>query len=142
MVHAFAAHTVAHAVRDGTALIAVAEEMAVIGALRFGMEAAVHAAEAFLATGHQDSARRAASRARELHQPGQGGSAPEIDGLDEATVGLTAREAQLVDLVARGMTNAEIAERLVLSVRTVESHVYRAMHKLGVSDRRELRRDG
>jgi len=33
----------------------------------------------------------------------------------------------------------EIADRLVVSVRTVESHIHRAMHKLGVSDRRDLR---
>jgi DNA-binding NarL/FixJ family response regulator len=51
---------------------------------------------------------------------------------------LTRRETQLVALAARGMSNAEIAERLVVSVRTVESHLYRAMQKLGVSDRREL----
>ncbi len=41
-------------------------------------------------------------------------------------------------LAARGTSNAEIAERLVLSVRTVESHLYRAMGKLGVSSRQEL----
>jgi DNA-binding NarL/FixJ family response regulator len=52
---------------------------------------------------------------------------------------LTAREAQLVELASRGLSNAEIADRLVLSVRTVESHIYRAMHKLGVGDRRRLR---
>ncbi len=43
------------------------------------------------------------------------------------------------DRVRRLMREHGIAERLVLSVRTVESHVYRAMTKLGVSDRRELR---
>ena len=51
---------------------------------------------------------------------------------------LTSREAQLVELARRGLSNAEIADQLVLSVRTVETHLYRAMHKLGVSDRREL----
>ena len=45
---------------------------------------------------------------------------------------------QIVTLAAEGLSNAEIADRLVLSVRTVESHIYRAMHKLGVSDRRDL----
>jgi DNA-binding NarL/FixJ family response regulator len=70
---------------------------------------------------------------------GQGGFLPAVRGLDDAAVTLTAREAQLVELAARGLSNAEIADRLVLSVRTVESHIYRAMNKLGVSDRRELR---
>ena len=64
---------------------------------------------------------------------------PVIEGLDPAMVSLTAREAQLVELASRGLSNAEIADRLVVSVRTVESRVYRAVHKLGVSDRRDLR---
>ena len=51
---------------------------------------------------------------------------------------LTEREFEVLDLLAQGLSNAEIADRLVLSVRTVESHIYRAMHKLGVSDRRDL----
>jgi DNA-binding NarL/FixJ family response regulator len=36
------------------------------------------------------------------------------------------------------LSNRQIAERLVVSVRTVEGHLYRACAKLGVSDRREL----
>ena len=51
---------------------------------------------------------------------------------------LTSREAQLVELARQGLSNAQIAERLVLSIRTVESHLYRAMQKLGVSDRHDL----
>jgi DNA-binding NarL/FixJ family response regulator len=61
-----------------------------------------------------------------------------IDGLDTTAVELTPREAQLIDLASQGLSNAEIADRLVLSVRTVETHLYRGMQKLGVSDRREL----
>ncbi|MFV2145918.1 helix-turn-helix transcriptional regulator [Isoptericola sp. G70] len=52
--------------------------------------------------------------------------------------GLTARETEITALVREGLTNREIASRLFLSVRTVESHLYRAMQKLGASDRREL----
>ena len=122
------------------ALLAAAEALDAVGATRFACEAAAHAAEAFAAEGRADSARRAAARCRELHEPDQGGMLPAIARLDAAGSTLTARESQLVELAARGLSNAEIAERLVLSVRTVESHLYRAMHKLGVSDRRDLRR--
>jgi len=51
-------------------------------------------------------------------------------------VELTRREQEIV--AARGQSNAQIAERLVLSVRTVESHLYHAMAKLGVASRQEL----
>ena len=55
-----------------------------------------------------------------------------------ATV-LSERETELAQLAAQGLSNAEIAERLVLSVRTVETYLYRAMQKMGLSDRRDLR---
>ena len=51
---------------------------------------------------------------------------------------LTPRELDVLRLLARGLSNAEIAAQLVLSVRTVETYVYRAMQKLGVSNRRDL----
>ena len=142
IVDAYLAHVEARAAGDATALLAAADALDAAGATRFACEAAAHAAEAFAAAGREDSARRAAARCRELHDPAQGGSLPAMPGLDPAGSVLTAREAQLVELAARGLSNAEIAERLVLSVRTVESHLYRAMHKLGVTDRRDLRQAG
>jgi DNA-binding CsgD family transcriptional regulator len=51
--------------------------------------------------------------------------------------GLTARQADVLHLLAGGLTNAEIATRLVLSVRTVDHHVSSILSKLGVSSRRE-----
>ncbi|MGZ4169210.1 MAG: response regulator transcription factor [Solirubrobacteraceae bacterium] len=51
---------------------------------------------------------------------------------------MTKREAQIAALAARGVSNQEIADQLVLSVRTVETYVYRAMQKRGVSHRHEL----
>jgi DNA-binding CsgD family transcriptional regulator len=138
LVAAYGAHARALAARDGTGLMAVADELAAIGAQRYAMEAAVDAAALFATEGREDSARRAAARGRELFVDGQGATFPEIDGLDADAVGLTAREAQLVELARRGLSNAEIADQLVVSIRTVESHLYRAMGKLGVNDRRDL----
>jgi DNA-binding CsgD family transcriptional regulator len=47
------------------------------------------------------------------------------------TIELTPRESQIYALAAQGLTNPQIAERLVLSIRTVESHLYRLRRKLG-----------
>ncbi|MFJ9560549.1 ATP-binding protein [Streptomyces fuscichromogenes] len=54
--------------------------------------------------------------------------------------GLTARERQIAELVARGLTSPQIAEQLFLSVRTVESHLARVFHKAGVTGRVALAR--
>ena len=51
---------------------------------------------------------------------------------------LTAREREIVELAARGHANKDIAQRLTVSVRTVEGHLYRATRKLGVSERAAL----
>jgi DNA-binding NarL/FixJ family response regulator len=112
--------------------------MAEIGALRYAVEAASEAASVFLNQGRHDSARRAAARARELHVPDQGAPLPPIDGLDATAVELTPRQAQLIEFARQGLSNAEIADRLVISVRTVETHLYRGMQKLGIRDRHDL----
>ncbi len=138
LVTAYARHGSAKAAHDGDALIEAAEEMAGIGALRYAVEAASDAATAYLSAGLQDSARRAAARARELHVRDQGAELPRIDGLDATAIDLTPREAQLIELARQGLSNADIADRLVLSVRTVETHLYRGMQKLGINDRHDL----
>lgn len=57
-----------------------------------------------------------------------------------ATDALSAREVEVLALLASGMTNAEIADRLFLSCRTVESHRAALQRKLGVRSRAELAR--
>jgi DNA-binding NarL/FixJ family response regulator len=60
-------------------------------------------------------------------------AAPELE-----QAGVTAREAEVLDLLAAGLPNADIAQRLFVSVRTVEAHVSSLLTKLGARNRAEL----
>lgn len=55
----------------------------------------------------------------------------------QARHGLTRREQQLLPLLARGLTNKEIANQLCLAEQTVKNHVHRILRKLGSSNRLE-----
>ncbi len=71
--------------------------------------------------------------ARFLTQPDQTRTTQE-----DAVASLTARERQVLALVAAGMSNEDIAAHLVVSPHTAKTHVNRAMLKLGVHDRAQL----
>jgi len=63
------------------------------------------------------------------------GAAPGDDGPGELPDGLTPREAEVLALIAEGLTNTEIADRLVVSAATVKSHVNHIFAKAAVRDR-------
>jgi DNA-binding NarL/FixJ family response regulator len=52
--------------------------------------------------------------------------------------GLTRRERQVATVVAQGLSNQEIADDLVVSVKTVEAHVTRILSKLGFASRAQI----
>ncbi|MDE0572506.1 response regulator transcription factor [Demequina sp. B12] len=60
--------------------------------------------------------------------------AVEDDELDQ----LTAREQEVMRLIARGYTYREVGEKLFISIKTVETHVGKVLHKLQLSNRHEL----
>ena len=55
-----------------------------------------------------------------------------------APLPLTPRQREIIGLVATGFTNREIAERLYMSIRTVEGHLLRSCRRVGVNSREEL----
>jgi DNA-binding CsgD family transcriptional regulator len=70
---------------------------------------------------------------REGSRPG-GGEGFALNGTRTDT-GLSAREAEVMSLIAAGQTNGEIAARLFLAEKTVKNHVRRIYSKLGVGSR-------
>jgi DNA-binding NarL/FixJ family response regulator len=74
-----------------------------------------------------------ASRVLAFFAAGPGAAAAALDPFP----GLTDREREILDLVARGLTNAEIARRLVVSDKTVRNHVSNVFTKLQVAGRAE-----
>ncbi len=133
LVAAKAAHATHLAARDAQALLTTVDEFERIGAPLYATEAAAQAASLSADAGREDSARRAATRRNELFVDGQGRPLPPIPALD-GQVELTPREAQILQLAGQGLTHRQIAERLVVSVRTVESHLYHARQKLGTGE--------
>src|SRR5437016_14044114 len=78
-----------------------------------------------------------AARARLYPAGCQSASTPCLSAL--VTQPLTPRESEVAALASTGLPSATIAERLVVSTRTVETHLQRAYVKLGVTSRPELR---
>jgi DNA-binding NarL/FixJ family response regulator len=61
-----------------------------------------------------------------------------LTGFEGYPSGLTRRESEIALHIAGGLTNRQIAETLVVSVRTVDSHVAHVLYKLGVSSRSQI----
>ncbi len=133
-----AADAVAIDERDGDALDESSMWFEGIGALMFAADAAARAAQVYDGRGKQRDARRMARRAEELAARCPGLRTGTLAALDRPPT-LTAREFEIAGLAGHGLSSKEIAARLVLSVRTVDSHLYRVYAKLGVVDRRDLR---
>ncbi|MER6434498.1 LuxR C-terminal-related transcriptional regulator [Streptomyces sp900105245] len=104
----------------------------------FGAEAYAELASLYQRDDQDRAATASALKARELADRCIGASTPALWQLGAAKP-LTGRERELVALVAQGFTDKQIAERLTISVRTVNNHLYRIYRKLGVANRHALR---
>ena len=108
-----------------------------MGALLWAAEAESAAASAHREAGREASARAAAARAALLLEHCGGARTPALAAAGPVEE-LTPREREIAALAASGASNREIAERLVVSIRTVENHLQHAYRKLGVDNRRQL----
>ncbi|MGH3754255.1 MAG: LuxR C-terminal-related transcriptional regulator [Pseudonocardiaceae bacterium] len=138
LVAAYCAHADAAAAGAGGPLDEVAAEFEAMGARLLATDAAAHAAAAHQRAGDRRRAAAATARAASLARACEMIRTPALEQL--APRPLTTREGEVASLVVQGMKNQAIAERLVLSVRTVEAHLANAYAKLGISSRAELAR--
>jgi len=118
----------------GPRLRAAAQTFERLGARPWAARATGELAATGLARDRTTPAARNADSAPGDVQSGVG--APTVAGAPD----LTPREAQIVALAARGLSNRDIAAQLFLSPRTVGHHLYKAYPKLGVESRSQLRR--
>jgi DNA-binding NarL/FixJ family response regulator len=132
-----AAHAEAVRDRDAAGIAAAAAQFEEIGALLSAADAAAQAAVVFESADQRRRGVEAAATANRLAAECGGIRTPALD-LAAHPLPLTVREREIANLVAAGLSNRDIADRLTVSVRTVEGHLYRACIKLDISDREEL----
>ncbi|MFF5160924.1 LuxR C-terminal-related transcriptional regulator [Streptomyces sp. NPDC000348] len=135
-------HVVALTRSDGEALEDVSARFRTMGAVALAAEAAAQAAEMYRKDGRRRASRLArAASARLLAESGCAlvpWAGPQEHRQPDRTAPLTRREREVAALAAGGLSNRDIAERLVVSVRTVENHLYRVYEKLGITARSDL----
>ena len=94
---------------------------------------------AFEASGNEKLARYCRDLLRRAGAPTRRGRGDSSVPPALRTLGITSRELDVLTAVTAGRSNAEVAEQLFLSVRTVETHVANLLAKAGVGNRTELR---
>ncbi|WP_102145267.1 LuxR family transcriptional regulator [Mycobacterium hubeiense] len=133
---AVAQHAESLCANDAEGLLDVSGAYKEIGDLATAADAAAQAGVAFTSSGRRKRGLYAAAVARELAAACGGLCTPALR--NPADQPLTDRQREIVEFVVAGLTNREIAERLFMSVRSVEGHVYRSCLKVGASSREEL----
>jgi ATP/maltotriose-dependent transcriptional regulator MalT len=136
LAHAVARHTESLLADDGEGLLVASAEYRALGDRAAAADVAAQAAVAFSRNQQRKRSLNAAAVAQELATDCGGLCTPALRN----PIGqpLTGRQREIIELVAAGLSNKEIADRLVTSVRTVEGHVYRAYQRLGAGSREEL----
>jgi DNA-binding NarL/FixJ family response regulator len=136
LAHAVARHTESLVADDGEGLLAASADYRALGDRAAAADVAAQAAVAFSRNQQHKRSLYAAALAQQLATDCGGLCTPALRN----PIGqpLTDRQREIIELVAAGLSNKEIAKRLVTSVRTIEGHVYRVYQRLGAGSREEL----
>lgn len=137
LAEAVAMHAESLRSASGEGLLAASRAYQSVGDQAAAADAAAQAAVAFLVAQQRGSGLLAAATAEQLARDCGGLCTPATRRL-APPVPLTGRQLEVAELVAADLSNKDIADRLVMSVRTVEGHVLRACRRIGVSTRAEL----
>jgi DNA-binding CsgD family transcriptional regulator len=136
LAEAVAAHARGLANHDGDLLDAAADRFADLGAVALAADAAAQAAREHAHTGRRG--KEVASSARAHGLASQGEIRTPAVAAAARPLPISDREREIAMLVATGLSNPQVADRLFVSVRTVEGHLYRIFAKLDISSRDQL----
>jgi DNA-binding CsgD family transcriptional regulator len=131
-----ATHARGLARHDGSVLDAAARRFADMGSCALAADASAQAAGEHARRG--DRAKEVESSTWAYRLAGECGLRTPALEAAARPLPFSGRERQIVMLVVAGLSNRQIAERLVISVRTVEGHLYRIFTKLGINHRDQL----
>lgn len=136
LAKAVARHTESLAAHSGEELLATSNDYLAIGDRATAADVAAQAAVAFTRNQERKRGLYAAAMAKELSDACGGLCTPALR--TPASQPLTGRQREIVEFVVAGLPNREIADRLQMSVRSVEGHIYRACQRVGATSREEL----
>ena len=134
---AAAAHAAALAAGDGDGLVEASRHYEEFGDRLAAADTAAQAVVAYQNVGMRGSALTASATARRLATDCGGADTPALR-TGAMPLPITARQREIITLAARGLSNKEIADRLTMSVRSVQGHLFRASQRVGVNGRDQL----
>jgi DNA-binding CsgD family transcriptional regulator len=131
------AHAVAVDAEDAGALCAIGVELEDRGATLLACEVFASAAAVYRRRHEGRVAQAAESASQRLREQCEGARTPALTGLGQVAP-LTQRQREVALLAAQGLSSKQIAERLILSIRTVDNYLQQVYRKFGITGRDDL----
>jgi DNA-binding NarL/FixJ family response regulator len=134
---AAAAHAAALATGDGDALLAASRQYEAFGDRIAAADAAAQAVLIYRQADLRGAVMSASAIAERLATECLGAETPALRAAMTAKP-FTDRQREIISLAAQGLSNREIAERLTMSIRSVEGHLFRASQRVAANSREQL----